>query len=103
MATYWLTFRLHEEKVSGSSYEQRYKALNDAIDKLSSMWWIEPTSFILFESTQGIDAIAAACKKAIAPTHDVVLLRDLDTKSAVLVGTALDSDVYKLIPYLKKV
>jgi hypothetical protein len=103
MTVYWLTFRLHEEKISGSSYEQRYKALYDAIDKASTKWWTEPTSFVTFESAQAIGTIAAAIKQAIAPTHDVVLLRMMDTQSAMLIGTALDRGIYDLIPYLKNV
>jgi hypothetical protein len=103
MAIYWLTFRLHEEKISGSSYEQRYQALYKAIEHIASSWWIEATSFIAFESDSSISTIAAACKSAIAPTHDVVLLRAMDTKSALLVGKAEDPDIFKLMSYLKKV
>jgi hypothetical protein len=103
MAVYWLTFRLHEERVSGSSYEQRYQALYKAIETAATKWWTEPTSFVAFESSQNIGSIAKACKQAIAPSHDVVLLRAMDTQSAILIGEADDPDIFKLIPYLKKV
>jgi hypothetical protein len=103
MAIYWLTFRLHEEKISGSSYEQRYQALYRAVEKLATKWWGEPTSFIAFESAASISTIATACRAAIAPTHDVVLIRLMDRQSAILVGKAENQDIFKLMPYLKKV
>jgi hypothetical protein len=101
MAAFWLTFRLHGDKISGSSYEERYDALTTAVDKLSTQWWVEPTSFIAFESTQTIASIAAACKRAVAPTHDLVLIRQMDTQSALLVGQAAGATIYALMPYLK--
>jgi hypothetical protein len=101
MAVFWLTFRLHEAKISGKSYEERYKALYAVIDNVSTQWWIETTSFIAFESAEGISTIAARCKRAIAPSHDVVLIRLMDTKTAYLVGTAEDHTIYQLMPYLK--
>jgi DNA-binding LacI/PurR family transcriptional regulator len=103
MTVYWLTFRLHEDDISGRSYDKRYKALVDAVDKHSTQWWVEPTSFFVFESATMIGSIAAACKAAIAPTHDLVLIRAMDSKSAVIVGKPEDPEIFKLMPYLKKV
>jgi hypothetical protein len=101
MTVFWLTFRLQEEKISGRSYEDRYNALLTAIDKLSAQWWVEPTSFIAFESDHTISGIAADCKRAVAPTRDVVLIRQMDTKAAFLIGQATDATIYALMPYLK--
>lgn len=101
MTVYWLTFRLHEETMSGRSYEQRYEALYKAVDEHSSKWWLDPTSFIALESQFGIGTIAAACKAAIAPSHDLVLIREMNTKSALLVGHTTSNTIFELMPYLK--
>jgi hypothetical protein len=102
MTTYWLTFRIHNAAVGGRSYEQRYEALNETIRTNCSKWWKEPTSFIAFESNSTISALIAKCKAAIAPSHDLALIRAMDTKSAMVCGIVKDQDIFALMPYLKK-
>ncbi len=102
MATYWMTFRLADDAAKRPRYEDRYRALTDAIDKRSSRWWVEATSFILFEFNDNIDTLGAACKAAVNPAWDVVVIRELDKKSAVVVGKAQDQDLFVLMPYAKK-
>jgi hypothetical protein len=100
MATYWLTFRIHDN--AGS--EARRDALYDTISKLTPEWWIEPTSFIVFESDSGIDTIAARAKSAIDPRVDLVLIGMPDFKSALLVGkSGYFETLLQLVPFVKRV
>ena len=97
MAVYWLTFRLHEDQ----SYAQRYDNLVDAIDKLSTKWWTQSSSFILFESATNIDGVAAAAKQAVKPTTDIVLIGMPDYKSARVIGSA-NQTLFDLMSFTKK-
>ncbi|WP_445215571.1 hypothetical protein ACKWRH_24240 [Bradyrhizobium sp. Pa8] len=97
--TYWLTFRIHDD----ATYEHRRDKLYEAIDNLSSKWWLEPTSFIAFSSEQSADTIAARIKASFNPATDMALLGMTEYKTARLIGKSDDQDVYKLIPFLKKV
>jgi hypothetical protein len=101
MATFWITFRIADERVDSKSYEDRYNALMVVIQKVATQWWAEPTSFIAFLSTQSIDSIANACKKAIAPSFDLFLIREMDAKVARICGKNGDKDIFILMPYLK--
>jgi hypothetical protein len=108
MATYWMTFRLGDDDAAkratyGDTHDDRYDALVDEIRRHSSRWWEEATSFILFESSHDISSLARACKTAIDPNWDVVLIHDLDKKSSVVVGNAQDQALFVLMPYAKKV
>jgi hypothetical protein len=97
--TYWLTFRIHDD----STYEARRDKLYAAIDGLSSKWWVEPTSFIAFASSNSADDIAAKVKASFNPLTDLALLGKTDYKTARLIGKSDDRGVYDLIPFLKKV
>jgi hypothetical protein len=102
MATYWITFRIADHNVGNRTYDDRYKDLQGAVRLRASKWWIKPTSFIAFASEDAIGAIAQACKDAIAPMYDLFLIREMDTKSAIICGNNDDDDIYLLMPYLKK-
>jgi hypothetical protein len=94
-----LRFRIHE---SGNSQERRddlYAALND----LSSMLWVEPTSFVAFESDSSADSIAAKVKAAIDSSIDLALLGMTDFRTAKLIGASEDTDIFQLIPFLKRI
>jgi hypothetical protein len=98
-ATYWLTFRIHED----ATYEQRRDRLYAAINDIAAPWWVEPTSFIAFASETSADMIAAKVKAAFNPVTDIALLGMTDFKTARLIGNSKDPDIYALIPFLKKV
>jgi hypothetical protein len=102
MAAYWITFRIADHNAGNRSYDDRYKDLQETIRLRASKWWLKPTSFIAFESANDIDTLAAACKGAIAPNYDLFLIREMDTKSAIICGNNDDNDIYLLMPYLKK-
>jgi hypothetical protein len=100
MATYWLTFRIHDT----GNPDARRDALYDAISKLTPEWWVESTSFIVFDSASNINDIAAKAKSAISPSVDLVLIGMPDYKSAVLVGNSDDyKTLLKLVPFVKRV
>jgi hypothetical protein len=100
---FWLTFRLDDRAAVKPTYSERYKALQDAIKDVSTaLWWKEPTSFVAFESELDIDGIVAILKKAIHTSHDVVLVREMNSKTARVCGAVADQDIFKLMPYLKK-
>ncbi len=97
--TYWLTFRIHDD----ATYEARRDKLYAAIDGVSSSWWIESTSFIAFASSQSADTIAGKIKASFNPATDLALLGMIGFKTSRLIGKSEDSDIYELIPFLKKV
>lgn len=102
MATLWITFRLHDGSVGGRDYKTRYDALVEAVKThRATVWWYEPTSFWLIDSTSTHAQVAASAKRAIAPGHDLVLVGSMDVKGATLAGTASNlADLKKLIPGL---
>lgn len=83
--------------------ETRYRDLTEEIRTNCSKWWTEPTSFIAFESSQSIETLMAKFKAKISPSHDLILMREMDTKSALITGQVQDQDIFELMPYLKKV
>ena len=103
METFWISFRISEKTASGKTYEDRYKALEETVSGMMSEYWKDTTSFIIFKSSSTIDTIAAECKKAIAPSVDLFLIRMLDTKSARICGKIEDNDILELMDYVKKI
>lgn len=102
MATFWLSFRIEYKDVGGKSYEDRYTALTDALAAVRGNFWEETSSFMIFESDLPIAQIAARAKAAIAPTHDLFVIRELDKQSAIGCGCINDQDLFVLMPYAKK-
>jgi hypothetical protein len=103
MSIYWITFRIHYETIGGRSYEKRYDSLVAEIRGSATTYWEEPTSFFALESSHDIDSLAAAFKQQIAPSHDMFLMRDMDHKDARICGAVHDQNIFKLMPYLRKV
>jgi len=103
MKTYWVSYRIAADTLGGRTYEDRYNALVDGITEISPTWWGQTTSFYVFTSMQTIDAIAARLRPAIKPSHDLFLIRQLDTQAARICGKNEDQDIFTLIPYLQVV
>lgn len=100
METYWFSFHIEND----STYQQRYDRLIESIrDKLNGKWWLETTSFIIFQSNSNIDTIALAVKAAFNPNKDIAVIGMSDYKSARLIGASKDPDIYDLMPFIKKV
>lgn len=100
MATYWMTFRIADD----AGYTKRYEQLVEAIRQITnSSWWVEPTSFLLFASDKDIDGVAAIAKASFNPRTDMALIGMPDFKSARLVGSSTDQDIFALMPFTKNV
>jgi hypothetical protein len=102
MSSYWISFRISDVRVGSKGYGDRYNALTEEIQSVATCFWQESTSFIVFSSDKSIVEISTACKAAISPTHDLFLIRKLDTQTATICGKCEDSDIFTLMPYLKK-
>lgn len=98
MQTFWLTFRLKEN----GTYTQRYDNLIETVRTSASSWWVEPSSFLVFSSSETIDTIASRVKKAIDTTADLVVIGMPDYKSARLIGNNEDPDIFDLVPFMKR-
>lgn len=94
MSVYWLTFRLEDD--------ERYGFLLDAVDRVSESWWIEPSSFFLFDSGCDIDSIASRVSRAIDTAKDVVLIGIVDSKTARVIGNVTDPMLFHLMPFTLK-
>jgi hypothetical protein len=94
MAVYWMSFRIE----SNSTYSTRYTAVTEAIGKISTTWWIEPTSFIIFSSAKTINEIADIVKRSFNPKTDLAIIGMMENTATRLVGANDDKDIYKLIP-----
>ena len=101
MTVYWLTFRISEKKTTKGSDKDRRDNLYSTIGGLSTRWWKDPTSFIIFESSRSIDKISKECKAVVSSNIDIVLIRKMENKSARLIGKTDDMDIYSLIDYLE--
>jgi hypothetical protein len=97
MSVYWLTFRIHDD----AGYEHRYNALTGTVQAMSSRWWTEATSFLLFESAHNLDQVAAKVKVAVGPS-DLVLIGMPEFKDARVIGPVKDQDLFTLMPFTKK-
>ena len=97
---YWVTFRLEED----STWKQRYNALDSAISDATEggKWWKEPTSFYLFRSELEIGDLVTAIKGAISTRTDVVVIGKPDYKTARVIGTVEDDDIFTLWDWVKK-
>lgn len=103
MATYWMTFRIAERRVDGRDDDDRRAALYETVRLATNrQWWKEPTSFVLFRSEYSITDTVDAIRTAISEQHDLVLLRDLDTKAARVLGVVEDTDLFDLMPYVER-
>ncbi len=102
MATMSISFRIADHAVGGRSYNDRYLALDTEIRQMADgALWEESTAFVALQTNLAIDQIAARCKRAIAPTADLVLILDNDHKSARLVGRNDDQSIKVILPYLQ--
>jgi len=99
MTIYWITFHVEDEIVGGKNWNDRYNALIAAIDRNSSRWWYETTSFIVFDSISSIDGLAYKFKATIAPF--LFLLRVMDSRSARVCGRITDQTIFMVTPYLE--
>lgn len=99
MAEFWISFRIDDD----ADYENRYTQLIASLLEGSKRYWDETTSFIIMDHAVDIDDVARAAKNAVDERTDTVLIRQLDTKAARVVGVVNDQDLFALMPYCKRV
>lgn len=97
MAVCWISFRISEKTVGGKTYDDRYDALEKAVKDISSNYWKETTSFIVFETDTGFNTAARSFKAAIAPTVDLFLVRRMEAKKAIICGANDDDNIFDLM------
>jgi hypothetical protein len=85
MADYWISFRIEYD--GQAAYEKRYRALEKAISECTGVaMWDATTSFVAIRSEYSILAIGGHLKKAIDPSQDHIVLRQIDYKNTAYVG-----------------
>lgn len=101
MATYWISFKIGARTVNGKTYQERWDGLYDCVEMISSRQWKDTTSFIMCESTFDIDLLASAIEPLVSRTYDLVLIKDLDNKSARMIGEPEDDQVFNFLSFLQ--
>lgn len=105
MPNFTVSFRISDKTVAGRDYNDRYKALTDALTSAgsgTSRFWAEASSFFAIQTTKSIDDVITACRKAIAPADDIVLVLDADNQSGRVLGKNDDPDLFDIIAYVRK-
>lgn len=103
MTKFWGTFRIEERTIGTRTAAQRRADLYKVIGDRSTSWWLEPTSFMLFESTFTIDQLMAAAYAAIAPTADLFVVRHLGVAEARAIGRIENEKLLvQFMPYIKR-
>jgi len=93
---YWISYRIH----SNEGREERYRELISAISNAAIAEWRETTSFHIIRSELGIRELAHSLKKAIDPTVDRILIRQMDKQQAVYTGNISNPTLLNnFIPY----
>jgi hypothetical protein len=93
LTVYWLSSRLLDDK----NYAKRHGNFLKVVKALDSNYWHETTSFIVFESSHSITAIARALKKVIDPKVDHFLIRMMESKSARICGPIPNRRIFDLL------
>ncbi len=102
MEQYWISFTIADKTIGGRSYNDRYEDLVNDIRAFSINYWLDTTSFLIFETDLSLTAVGKRCKKAIAPSEDLIVIRELNKRSAVYAGKLDDDDLKVFLPYIKK-
>lgn len=106
MISYWLSFRLHDKDGWQRTYQKRLDALRNEIELASGggrNWWTETTSFYIFSSAEGIDAIVTRVKRAVAEQVDIVVIGQNAYLGGRVVGNCSNQDIFTLAPSFTKV
>ncbi|MBM6578892.1 hypothetical protein ILT44_01760 [Microvirga sp. BT689] len=99
MAVYTVSFELKYD----DEYRKRYDSFMEQIKK-TTPWWAENTSYVVVETTEDIDAFCSRIytKSLFNATKDRYLVLDADVKSGRVRGPVVDNDLFKLLPFVKK-
>lgn len=99
MAVYSVSFNIKYD----DTYSARYDSFMEQVKK-SGKWWAETTSYVVVETAESIDEF---CSRIYAysdfnASKDRYLVLDVNAKSGRYRGVNTDSDLFTLIPYVKK-
>ena len=103
MANYYVTFRIHDQKVDGKTYADRYDALMTNIRADGLGFWTDTTSFLMVESNLDTDTFSQNAVQGLSARYDLVLITDPADNSACCFGNVEHFDVLKsFLPNIKK-
>ena len=94
MGVFCLSFRLHDD--SGRS--ERQFALMRAVQAVKLRFWDRTDSFIVFETSHGLEFLAARLTAQVDPSKDLLLLLEIDNPAGVICGKNSDPDILKMLP-----
>jgi len=100
MSVFCVTFDLKYD----STYDSRYKSFMEQLKK-SGTWWADPTSFVAVQSTETIDEFCHRIyvHSEFDESKDLFLVLDSEVKAGRVKGVVKDQDLFKLLPFVKKV
>jgi hypothetical protein len=102
--SYWLNFRFEDEEGVERKPKQkaRYEALVEVVEEYAMTWWRQSTSLYILDTDIDSDRLAPLFKDCINPECDFFMLGQLGKEEVRIYGRYNDDDIFKLIPYAKK-
>jgi len=100
MAIYHVNFDISYDE----TYSSRYDDFTKAVQKNATMAWNDPTSCIIIQTTETLDAFAARLKASkFNASKDLFIVINTEVKAARICGQVVDQSIFKLLPFIKKV
>lgn len=94
MGVYFLSYRLNDDP----GRAERQYALLKAVQAVKLRYWDRTDSFILFETSHGLEFLAARLTAQIDPSKDLLVLLQVDNPPGVVCGQNTDPDILKMLP-----
>lgn len=85
MSTYFVTFRIADETISGQSYAKRRQSIIDAIYNKQG-YWEETTSFVIAVSTLDTKSFATKASAGLCVKNDILVAFDPEDMSMAYFG-----------------
>ena len=97
MAATWISFRIAHR----GNYDERYTNLMDTLKSLGGRYWDDTTSFVVVDTELSVQSVMDRIRGDVDSVYDLVLVRRMDNKDALILGIVEDDDIFELMPYLK--
>jgi len=99
MSVYVVSFELKYE----DTYSARYDSFMEQVKK-TSPWWAENTSTVVVKTDETIDDFCHRIyyDSSIIESKDRFLVLDADVRSGRVRGPVQDDDLFRLLPFVKK-
>jgi hypothetical protein len=95
----WATFRLNDDQ----TYDQRYRALVEAVNKLIVGCWAEPTSYWAIDTNLSLIQAMARMAAPLDAKMDLLVLGSRDAPGVLYFGRLENPDAFKsLFPNAQK-